>query len=248
MEKNRKKISKLERDSLKFMIEDFLGKDRKKLKKKLETSPEKGKDFWNKIEKIISPGFRGPWELDEEDKQGVDYIKLAIKLHQLLEPVFLSLQQALLDFKFKTLPGRISSRELTSDIESDKIDKKEPWYEYRRLANQYSPVQEEEFHNIVFDTKVMQHISFESGNITFHNNPTQQLLNFLDLFRGVPISYFSRCAYEKCGKLIVVTRKNKKYCTGTNCAARKFQTNKWNDNKEGMKAAERKRYHSRRKK
>ena len=246
MKKNKKNLSKLEKYNLKFMVEDFLGKDRDKLEKELNESPEKANVLWDKLEEILSQGFQHPGEPDIYDKQGTDYIKLTIELHKLLKPVFLSLQQVLLDFKFKILPGRISSRKLISDIESGKIDKKEQWYEYRKLVNQDSPIEQEQFFDITFDTTIMQHISFESGNITFHNNPTQQILNFLDLFRNVPISYFSRCAFSECGKVIILTRSNKKHCKI--CAARKGQYVKRRDYPEATRAKDKERYHTKRKK
>ena len=248
MRKNKKKLSKLEKNDLKFMVEDFLGKDRDKLEKELNESPKEANDLWDKLEEILSQGSQHPGEPDEEDKQGANYVKLVLDIHKLLQPVFLSLQQALLDFKFKILPERISSRKLISDIESGKIDKNEPWYEYRKLVNQDSPVEDEQFHDITFDTTIMQHISFESGNITFHNNPTQQILNFLVLFKDVPISYFSKCAFSECGKLIVLTRANKSYCTKTNCAARKSQFIKRKKDPEGTKAKDKERYLTRSKK
>jgi hypothetical protein len=246
--KVKKKLLKEEKYNLKFIIEDFLGKDKNELEKKLKKRPEQAEKLWNELDKILSQGFHHLEELDDEDKQGIDFIKLTLALHQLLKPVLLSLQKELFDFKFKILPGRSSSRKFISDIKSGKIDKSEPWYEYRELVNQESPIEREQFFDIVFDTKIVQVISFESGHIKFYNNPAQQILNFLELFKNVPISLFSKCAYEKCGKLIVLTRKNKSYCTGTNCAAKKHQYEKWKKDREGMKIKENIRYHAKRKK
>jgi len=59
---------------------------------------------------------------------------------------------------------------------------------------------------------------------------------------GLPTSFFRECNH--CGKFIVLTRSDKRYCPG--CAAKKNQRDKWRDDPEGMKLKEKIRYHTKR--
>jgi hypothetical protein len=244
MKKSEKKLSKQEKNNLKFMVEDFLERDKKALLKSIKESSDKGLKYFSKLNSILTKGFHFPSDPDEEDMIGADFEKLVLDLHDLLNPIWEDIKRSLLNFQEEINPARKSSKKLKSDIISGKIDDKSPWHQYRKLALQDSPADEEKYYEI----NIKHYISFESDKISFHNAPNEVLLNFLDLFKDVPISYFSRCAFSECGKIIILTRANKSYCTVTNCAARKGQFEKWNKDKEGMKAAERERYKTRCKK
>jgi len=243
MEKSEKKLLKLEKDNLKFMVEDFLERDQEVLKKSLKESSDKGLEYFLKLNSILSKGFHYPGEPDEDDMIGGNFETLVLNLHKMLNSVWGDIKKSLLNFQDEILPERESSRKLKSDIISGKTDEKVPWYKYRKLGLQDSPVDEERYYEVNFK----HYISFEAGSIDFHTAPNQVLLNFLDLFRDVPISYFLRCEFSECGKVIIRTRLNKSYCTVTNCAAKKHQAEKWKKDPEGMREAERLRYPRRKK-
>jgi hypothetical protein len=242
MKKNEKKLSKLEKDNLKFMVEDFLERDKKALLKYLKDSSDKGLEYFSKLNLILSKGFHFPGDPDDEDMVDGNFEKLVIGLHTMLNPVWDGIKKALLNFQDEIQPGREKNRKLKSDIISGKIDEKAPWYKYLKLGLQDSAADEEKYYEINFK----HYISFESGSINFHSAPNQVLLNFLDLFRDVPISYFSRCAFSECGKIIILTRANKSYCK--NCAARKGQFEKRKKDPVGAKAKDKERYLTKRKK
>jgi len=243
MKKKQKKLSKREKNNLKFMVEDFLEREEEALLKIIQKNPDKGLVYFSKLNSILTKGFHFPGDPGEEDMIGGNFEKLVIDLHTMLNPVWNDIKIALLNFQDEIAPKRESNRKLKSTIISKEIDNKILWYEYRQLGLQDSAADEERYYEVNFQ----HYISFESGSIDFHTAPTKVLLNFLDLFRDVPISYFSKCKYKECGKVIIRTRINKKYCTGTNCAARKHQYEKWSDDKEGMLKSERDRYHTTRK-
>jgi len=243
MKKSEKKLSKLVKDNLKFMVEDFLERDQEVLLKDLKESSDKGLGYFLKLNSILSKGFHFPGEPDEEDMVDGDFETLVLELHKMLNSVWDDIKGALLNFQNEIQPGRESSRKLKSDISSGKIDKKVPWYKYLKLGLQDSAADDEKYYEVNFQ----HYISFEAGSIDFHTAPNQILLNFLDLFRDVPISYFSRCAFSECGKVIILTRANKSYCTGTNCAARKGQYEKRRKDPEGTKAKDKARNLTRRK-
>ena len=249
MKKNKKKLSKQEKSNLKFMIEDFMEKDKKALLKFFKNRPDKGKEFFTKLDLILLEGIPFPGRHDTEDMEDVYFKKLIINLHQVLKPIWNSIKSALVNFQDEINPARKTSLKLKSDIISGKINKNEAIYEFQELFLLNSHIDEEKYYQIEFQYPLNQHyISFETGSIDFQSVPTQPLINFRNLFKGVPISLFSRCAYEKCNKMIVLTRANKSYCTGTNCAAKKHQSDKWEKDPEGMRRAERKRNRTKHKK
>ena len=244
VKKNEKKLSKQEKDDLKFIVEDFLERDQTVLLKDLKNSSDKGLGYFFKLNLILSKGFHFPGEPDEEDMIGGDFETLVLELHKRLNPVWDDIKGALLNFQDEIQPGRESSRKLKSDISSGKIDKQAPWYKYLKLGLQDSAADDEKYYEVNFQ----HYISFEAGSIDFHTAPTQILLNFLDLFRDVPISYFSRCAFSECKKVIILTRTNKSYCTVSNCAARKGQFVKRRKDPDGAKTKDKERNLTRRKK
>ena len=123
------------------------------------------------------------------------------------------------------------------------------WYYDRMQALEFEfgdELTEEEIADIAFDSEkfydIKATVSFDPGRITFFKRSLNILKNFMDLLEDTPISYFAKC--EHCGKCIVLTRTDKKFCPG--CAAKKYQKDKWEKDTEGMKQREKERYQTRR--
>ena len=91
----------------------------------------------------------------------------------------------------------------------------------------------------VYDIDVKLKISFSSKHLFFYKRGISLLYNFLDLMAKVDISDIRRCERERCGKCIVFTRKNKRFCKG--CASKHKQEVAWEKDPEGMRMKERER-------
>jgi len=133
----------------------------------------------------------------------------------------------------------VPEREKTAELKK-RIHKDPPsvLLEYKELLDQDTIIDWEQF----YDIKIT--VSFDPGHVTVYSRSLNLVKNFLGMLADVPISYFARCEY--CDNCIILTRSDKRYCR--NCAAKKFQANKWKEDPEGMKKMASERYHSKRKK
>jgi len=73
-------------------------------------------------------------------------------------------------------------------------------------------------------------INLNGGEINLIREDVDLVNNFIEFMEGLPLDVFSKC--EKCGRLIIVTRKDRKCCS-TNCAAGLIQKRKWEEDREG---------------
>jgi len=126
-------------------------------------------------------------------------------------------------------------------------DTASPLLEYKELLKQTTALDLEKFQDIAltvsFEPDTLT-VSFESGRVTFYKRNLDVVTNLIDMLSGVDIKHFGRCEY--CGKCIVLKRGDKRYCP--DCAAKKFQKDKWQQDPKGMREKERVRYREKRKK
>lgn len=232
----KKKLISAKKRDLKFLIEDFLENQPQEISSAIKNTGD-AENFWNHLEAVLFKDTFWGDEVEAEDKIGTDFEKLILEYHNVLEPIWRMFREAIFDFKFRIIPGREKTLTLKEKIEDDVFS---ILYQYKELLNQESVIDWEKFYDIEIKLKV----SFDPGHVAFYKRNLDALNNFLELLGNVPIYYFSSCEY--CGKCIILTRNNKRYCRG--CAAKKFQKDKWQQNPEAMKEKERIRYRDRRKK
>jgi len=239
-----KKISKLMKDQLRFLVEEFLEKSGPDITAKIGGHDDAAKTMWEKIEGAL---FANTFWMDEPDSIDItdgDYEKLLKKYHVVLKPVWDQFRDALFDYKYGIIPAREDSKRLLKTIDRDKAS---PIFEYKELFKQQNSIYSEKVYDIALK-KLFKHgtlrVSFDPGTVKFYSSNLDVVTNLIDLLSNAPIDHFARC--EHCGKCIVLKRSDKRFCPG--CAAKKFQKDKWANDPEGMKEKERVRYHEQRKK
>ena len=174
-------------------------------------------------------------DLTDEELKGA-----VLECHRLLTPVWRKFKKAIFDFKKNILPERkklISGNNAPPDPSS-------PLYEYKDLQG-YGYISMDKFYPLKLtkaSTKI--NLSFDSGKVSIFREDLNAVNSFLDLIRNVPVDLFSKCAY--CKKVIVVSRKGKKYHSG--CAAKANQKEFWKKNKTVAKEKEKLRYQKRKEK
>jgi hypothetical protein len=245
MRKKTKKISKLVRDQLRYLVEEFLEKSGPDITARIGGHGHAAKTMWEQLEGSL---FANTFWMDEPDNKDMtesDYEKLLKKYHAVLKPVWNQFRDALFDYKYGIIPDREDSRQLLKTIDRDKAS---PIYEYKKLLkHQDTALDLEKFYDISlkksFEPGTLT-VSFEPGHVTFYKRDLDVITNLIDLLSGVDIKHFGRCEY--CSKCIVLKRSDKRFCSG--CAAKKIQKDKWASDPEGMRAKERLRYPKRCKK
>lgn len=78
-------------------------------------------------------------------------------------------------------------------------------------------------------------INFNGGEINLIREDVDLVNNFIEFMKGLPLDVFSKC--EKCGRLIIVTRRDRKCCS-INCAAGLIQKRKWEEDREDCRLKE----------
>jgi hypothetical protein len=244
MSEKLKKISKLMKDQLRFLVEEFLEKPGPDITAKTGGRGDAAKTMWEQLEGIL---FADTFWMDEpgpEDMTDLEYQELLKYYHAILKPIWDQFKDALFEYKQGIIPERGKYQKAKENIERDP---ESPFYEYKELLQQTSALDLEKFYDIKLkkflepDTLT---VSFESGRVTFYKRNLDVIQNFIDLLSGVDIRHFGRCEY--CGKCIFLKRSDKRFCPG--CSAKKIQKDKWANDPVGMKEKERVRYRERRKK
>jgi len=235
MARNTKKITPKTKKLINFLVQDFLETDSEHIKW-IAGDAQKAEDCWNKLVALLFDN--GFWmdELDSEDMENIDHVRLIVEYHALLKPMWDQFKIALLDYKNEIVPSREKARALERDIEN--LTSTE-YYQYKDLLRQSDHAHRERF----YDMTVQFKFSLDPGHATFYKRTIDIVNNFLDLLSGLPLSFFRECNH--CGKFIVLTRSDKRFCPG--CAAKKNQKDKWRNDSEGMKLKEKNRYRTKRK-
>jgi hypothetical protein len=235
MRKKTKKLSKTVRKQLQFLVEEFLEKSGTELAAKIAEHPDAAKTMWEKLEGSLFENSFWMDEIDSEDMAEIDYENLLMEYHAFLKPIWEQFRKALFDYKFRIMPERAKLQKARETIDRDKDSLLS---EYKELLKQDTVLDWEKVYDITLT------VSFEPGHVTFYRRSLNVIKNLMDLLSGVDIEYFVKC--EHCGKCIIVSRANKRFCPG--CGAKKFQKDKWQQDPEGMREKERVRYQEKRKK
>lgn len=72
-------------------------------------------------------------------------------------------------------------------------------------------------------------VNFNGEAINLIREDVDLINNFIEFMKGIPLNVFDKC--EKCGKLIIITRKDRKTCSN-NCASGIHQMKKWKTYKQ----------------
>ena len=235
MIKNTKKIRPKSKKLLNFLVQDFLEINATRIKEIIDDE-RIAEDCWNKLVAILFDNQFWMDELEPEDMENIDHARLITEYHDLLKPMWDQFKAALINYNNEIIPSKEKAQALERDIENDKSTE---YYQYKDLLRQSDHAYREQF----YDMTVQFKFSFDAGHIAFYKRKIDIVNNFLDLLGGLPTALFARCNH--CGKFIVLTRSDKRYCPG--CAAKKNQRDKWRDDSEGMKLKEKIRYRTKRK-
>ena len=259
MKKTCKKLNESERYLLKFLVENFLEFNEKGLIRHLKRKCPSNIECLLKIKSILFAGPIPSGDPDIDDminrdlpvldltdserdqiinnadiKKDIEddvFEKLMIDSHKLLKPIWKQIRTQIFNFKDNISPHQ---KNTISNYGFNPFDEAQP----QRLKVKKS----------IF-VKYDLHIS--ANGIKFSpvpNDQYQQLKNFLDFISDIPISYFSRCKFKKCGRMMVVARKKNDYCRSRHCASRKKQADNWGKNNDEMKQKEKIRYKAKRRK
>jgi hypothetical protein len=226
MKSNHIEISR--KKDLKILVEDFLEQDYNIL--------EKTYDNHSRIFQLLCD----PAE-DVDDLTPDELKETILKWYVIVSPVWGKIKDAFIDYRNNILPEREKSQKMVSAVN----DPSSSLSEYKDLVNGgYGVFTEEKTYTIELESPATINLSLSSDKFNISMESIRVVDKLLLQIKDAPTDYFSVCGY--CGKIIVISRKGKRYHSG--CASKAKQKELWTKDPEGCRERERNRYHQRKKK
>jgi hypothetical protein len=141
----------------------------------------------------------------------------------------------------------IAADDLTPDELRDRILEWHPilrpvWKKIRNAFIDYTLTKNEKTYAVKLRrSPITINLYFDSGKFSIAMEGIRVVDRFLLQLKDAPIDIFSIC--DHCGKIIIITRKGKKYHSG--CASKAKQQELWTKDPEGCREKERNRYRQR---
>lgn len=218
---------------MKLLVEQFLERDEGSITKESRL-------FFEEIYRVlmintISADYLEVYDLNDEDLK-----KAVVGWHQTLLPLWKKFRKYIFDFKENVLP----EREKLIKVDKDLNNPSSPLYEYKDLQGYGYVEMDKTYHLKLMDASTDISISFDTGKVSIFRPNLNAVNSFLDIIKDAPVDLFAKCNH--CKKLIIISRKGKRYHTG--CAAKAIQKEFWKKDRHACRVKERIRYAERRKK
>jgi hypothetical protein len=247
-QKKDKKYTKKGQIELKMLTENYLDVNRNDILDDIKKMNKASfRDMFKVIGNILLP-YRYPGdELEDESATDEDKVNLLVSLHTNLEPLWKELKKEMFEYKEKVLPQRSAMNALREKV---KTTPSHALAEYKDIIEGQS-YSIENYNSIKIPKpkilpnrlkKIVIEANFDAGKINLIRKDQDIVNNFIKYLEGFPLEVFSKC--EKCGRFIIVTRKDRKCCS-TNCAAGLKQKRNWEKDREACLLKEKMRYQKR---
>ena len=229
---NEKKDMSRKKD-LKILIEDYLERDILQMETLFDRRRHDATALFSRIFQLL-----GAPEIDADDLTPYELKGIVLEWHGLLSPIWGKIKNAFLDYRNHVLPEKRTHQRMIASAQ----DPSSPLSKYRDLVEHTPAFPEEKTYAIkVRRMPVTVNLSFSSEKFHISMEGLRILDKFLLHLKDVPIESLYPC--DHCGKIIVATRKGKRYHAG--CAAKAKQKERWEKDPEGCREKERKRYRER---
>jgi hypothetical protein len=229
----KRKIISEQKRSLKILVEQFLERSE-------DSVANDSRPSFEKIYCIMMKNTIPADNIDIDDLTDKQLKDAVIGWHQLLLPLWKKFRKFIFDFKENVLP----EREKAEAADKALNDPSSPLYNYKDLQG-YVYVSRDKFYELnLMNAATDISISFDAGKVSIFRSNLNAVNSFIDIIKDAPIDLFAKCGH--CKKVIIVSRKGKKYHSG--CAAKALQKAFWRKNKTVAREKEKIRYAERRKK
>jgi len=230
-QKKDEKYTEKDRIELKILTENYLEVNRSDILDDMKKMNEIDfGDMFKVIGNALLP-YRYPGdELEDESTTDEDKVNLLVSLHASLRPLWKELKKEIFEYKETVLSQRSVMNALVEEV---KTTPSHSLAEYKDLIEDTGYDYIETYYPIKITKprilpdklkKIVIEANFDAGKINLIRKDQDIVNNFIEYMEGFPLEVFSKC--EKCGKFIIVTRKDRKCCT-TKCASGLHQMRKW---------------------
>jgi len=229
-----KNIQMSQKKDLKVLVEDYLERDYSQLETFYDHKRSQALIVFSRIFQLLCDPADDYHDLTPDELKGA-----ILEWHQLLTPVWKKIRGAYSDYRENILPDREHHRKMIAALN----DPSSPLSEYKDITSEHIfPSDERVYSFKIRRSPITVNLSFDSDKFFIATGGIRVIDNFLLQLKDAPIDIFSIC--DHCGKIIVATRKGKRYHRG--CAAKEYQREKWRKDPDGCKEKERQRYRRKR--
>ncbi len=222
---------------LKILIEDYLERDIAQLKDLYRKHPDKALFVFDGIFQLLS---NPDDHIDADDLTGDELEGAVLEWHPLLTPVWTKIRKAFLDHKDNAPKEREKYKKMMNAA-NDPSSSLAPYKEIVEAGDDLSVLDGKTYDIRLRRSPITIKLSFASDKFAISMEEIRVIDRFLLHLKDAPTDIFRACAF--CGKIIIITRKGKRYHSG--CAPKAKQKERWERDPEGCREKERNRYHQR---
>ncbi len=216
--------------NLKILIEDYLERDMLQLEDLYQRRPNQALVVFSRIFQLLCDPTDDYHDLAPAKLKGA-----VLEWHPLLTPVWKKIKSAFIDYRENVLPEREKHQKMIVALN----EPTSPLAEYNDIVSEYTLPSDEKTYAIKLKrSPITIQLSFDSDKFFISMEGIRVIDRLLLQLKDTPIDIFSACGH--CGKIIIVTRKGKRFHSG--CAAKANQKEKWERDPEGCRQRERIRY------
>lgn len=222
---------------LKTLVEDYLERDISELRDLYRKHPDKALLVFGRTFQLLCDPDDG---VDADDLTGDELKGAVLEWHPVLTPVWTKIRNAFLDYKGNALKDDEKYKKMI-DTANDPSSSLAPFKETIINGDRPSLLNEKIYDIRLRRSPITVKISFASDRFAISMEGIRVVDRLLLHLKDAPTDIFTKCAF--CRKIIIVTRKGKRYHSG--CASKAKQKELWAKDPEGCREKERKRYHQR---
>jgi hypothetical protein len=228
-----KNIDISRKKDLKILIEDYLERDVLRLEDLYQRRPDKALVVFSRIFQLLCDPTDDYHDLAPAELKGV-----ILEWHPLLTPVWKKIKSAFINYRENVLPEREKHQKMIAALN----DPTSPLAEYNDIISEYTLPSDEKTYAIKLKrSPITIQLSFDSDKFFISMEGVRVIDRLLFQLKDTPLDFFAVC--DHCGKIIIITRKGKRYHSG--CAAKAKQHELWAKDPEGCRQRERNRYRQR---
>jgi len=232
---NNKIINLSRKKDLKILVEDYLERDHLQLYDFLRNRPHKAMFVFSRTFQLLCAPDDDVHDLTMDELKGA-----ILDWHALLTPVWNKIKSAFIDYRENILPDRKKHQNMIDEV-NNPSSSLSPFKDIVNNGDDPSLLNTATHSFKIRRSPITINLSLASDKFSISLGGIRVIDQLLLQLKDAPTDIFSTC--DHCGKIIIITRKGKRYHSG--CASKAKQKELWTKDPDGCREKERKRYHQR---
>ena len=223
--------------NLKLLVEDYLERDYEAMKTDYDCHRIKSLSAFRNIFNLL---YDQTDDIVADDLTDDQLRNAILEWYPLLTPVWNKIKSAFIDYRENILPEREKHQKMIAEV-NNPSSSLAPFKEIVNNGDDPSLLNEKTYAIKLRPAPITINLSLASDKFSISMGGIRVIDRFLLQIKNAPTDIFSICNH--CGKIIIITRKGKRYHTG--CASKAKQKELWTKDPNGCREKERNRYRQR---